>query len=129
MKKVLLIDDMPTIIEQAQQMMENEYELMHCEETDNAIGLIKEQKPDIVILDMYLKDEAAYKILKDMKAEKDIPDMPVLFTGCDVSVTALSKIFNLGVSDFVKKPFVENILFKKIEEQLKLSEIGYRYDK
>lgn len=77
---------------------------------------------------MYLESDGAYRLLEFVRNDEALKDIPVLFTGCDVSVMALSKAFSLGVADFVKKPFTENIVFKKIEEQLRLSETGYRYD-
>ena len=129
MKKVLLIDDMPRIIEQAQDMMEGKYELFSAENVEDSVKLIKEKKPDIILVDLYIENDGAFEVVKKVRSQKEMPDIPILFTGCDVSVMSLSKIFSLGVSDFVMKPFVENILFKKMEEQIKLYEIGYKYDK
>ena len=128
MKRVLLIDDMSTVLAKASQILEGRYELFTCDDAAGAPEIIKSRKPDIILADMYLEDEGAYRLLKMMKDDAELKSIPVLFTGCDVSVMALSKAFSLGVADFVKKPFTENIVFKKIEEQLRLSEIGYRYD-
>ncbi len=129
LKKVLLIDDMPGILEQAHEMMDGKYELITASGLDDALGALKDEKPDLVLTDMYIENDGAFELLKKIRGGKENTSIPVLFTGCDVSVMSLSKIFSLGASDFVKKPFVENILFKKMEEQMKLSEIGYRYDK
>ena len=129
MKKVLLVDDMPGIIEQAQEMMKDRYELFTASDRNEAMALIEKEEPDIVLADMYIENDGAFELLKEVREKKKNTLMPVLFTGCDISVMSLSKIFSLGVSDFVKKPFTENILFKKMEEQMKLSEIGYRYVK
>ena len=119
---------MSTVLAKASQILEGRYELFTCDDASKAPEIIKSRKPDIILADMYLEDEGAYRLLKMVKEDKELDGIPVLFTGCDVSVMALSKAFSLGVADFVKKPFTENIVFKKIEEQLRLSEIGYRYD-
>ncbi len=128
MNKVLLIDDMATVLAKASQILEGRYELYTCDDVNEAPEIIRKEKPDIILADMYLENEGAYRLLKSVREDEQTKSIPVLFTGCDVSVMALSKAFSLGVADFVKKPFTENIVFKKIEEQLKLSEIGYRYD-
>ena len=120
---------MPGIIEQAQEMMKDRYELFTASDRNEAMALIEKEEPDIVLADMYIENDGAFELLKEVREKKKNTLMPVLFTGCDISVMSLSKIFSLGVSDFVKKPFTENILFKKMEEQMKLSEIGYRYVK
>ncbi len=129
MKKVLLIDDMSTVLVQARQIMESRYELITSDDVNEALRLVREKKPDIVLVDMYLEEDGAYELLSQLKEDGEICDIPVLFTGCDVSVMALAKAFSRGVNDFVKKPFVDSIVFKKIEEQVKLSEIGYKYGK
>ena len=122
----MLIDDMPAVLEEASALMEGHYELVTAAGREDALEKLKSFSPDIAIIDMYLENESAYALFDGIRGGKDIP---VLFTGSDISVTALSKIFALGVSDFVRKPFVENILFRKIEEQLKLFETGFRYAK
>jgi len=129
LKKVLLVDDMPGIIEQAQEMMGDRYELFTASDCEEAVAVLEKEAPDLVLADMYIENDGAFEILKTVREKKKDALLPVLFTGCDISVMSLSKIFSLGVSDFVKKPFAENILFKKMEEQMKLSEIGYKYVK
>ncbi|MBO4375148.1 MAG: response regulator [Lachnospiraceae bacterium] len=128
MKKVLLIDDMKTVLAQASRILQDRYVLSVCDCAEDAPELIREDNPDIILVDMYLESDGAYRLLEFVRNDEALKDIPVLFTGCDVSVMALSKAFSLGVADFVKKPFTENIVFKKIEEQLRLSETGYRYD-
>ena len=124
-----MIDDMATVLANASLILEGRYEVITCDDAKEAQQIIKGERPDIILADMYLADEGAYRLLKLVREDDELSGIPVLFTGCDVSVMALSKAFSLGAADFVKKPFTENIVFKKIDEQLKLSEIGYRYDK
>ncbi len=129
MKKVLLIDDMATALAQAEKILGNRYELITCDDENGALKLIKKDRPDIILVDMYLENDGAYNLLEILKKDEEMSGIPVLFTGCDVSVMSLSKAFSRGVGDFVIKPFVGNIVFKKIEEQLRLSETGCSYDK
>ena len=128
MKRVLLIDDMETVLTQASHILKDRYELSVCSDADEVPKILENERPDIVLTDMYLEGDGAYRILKMIRESDDLKGIPVLFTGCDVSVMALSKAFSLGAADFVKKPFTENIVFKKIEEQLRLAETGFRYD-
>ncbi|MBQ7463443.1 MAG: response regulator [Lachnospiraceae bacterium] len=127
MKRVLLIDDMTTVLEQASLILKDRYELSVCSGADEAAQIVEKERPDIILADMYLEGDGAYRILKMIQGDEKLKDIPVLFTGCDVSVMALSKAFSLGAADFVKKPFTGNIVFKKIEEQLRLAETGFRY--
>ncbi len=120
---------MPGIIGQVREIMEGRYELLTAEDYEEAVELVDKQDPDIVLADMYIENEGAFELLKYIRQKKERADIPVLFTGCDISVMSLSKIFSLGASDFVKKPFAENVIFKKMEEHMKLCEIGYKYDK
>ncbi len=128
MKKVLLVDDMPTVLDQAGDMMKDRYELVTCSDTTGLKEKVKSEKPDIILLDLYLADDEAYELLKALQEDKETADIPVITTGADASVLVISKAFFLGAVDFVRKPFIEHVLFQKIDSRLKLAEIGYRFE-
>lgn len=127
MKKVLIIDDMPTMIEQAQKVANGYYEISSCQSGADAQARIKAEKPDAVLLDMFLDDAESYDILRKIKADSEISGIPVIMTSADVSVLAMAKGYSLGAADFMKKPFVEEVMFRKIDAQIRLAETGWQF--
>ena len=119
---------MPTIIEQAEKVAGKRYEIITCTNGADVFDKAAENAPDIILLDMYLADSEAYDILKKLKADDATSDIPVIITSADASVVAMSKGYALGAADFLKKPFVDEIMFRKIDSQIKLTEIGWKFE-
>lgn len=69
--KVLLVDDHPLVRRGIRQLIEREAGFEVCGETDNAaeaIGMIREHKPDIAIVDITLADTSGVELVKDIHA-------------------------------------------------------------
>lgn len=129
MKKILLVDDMPTIVEQAKNVAGSRYELHTCASGAEVMEQALQLEPDAILLDMYLADTESYDILRQLKADRRTAAIPVIITSADASVVAMSKGYAMGAADFLKKPFVEEIMFRKIDSQIKLAETGWKFEK
>ena len=128
MKKILLVDDMPTIIDQARKVVGDRYELITCTSGNEVLEKAQETKPDAILLDMYLADSESFEILKKLKNNESTSGIPVIITSADASVVSMSKAYLMGAADFLKKPFVEEMMFRKIDSQIKLTEIGWKFE-
>lgn len=127
MKRILVADDMPTVFEQAKEIIGNRYEVMTAGTGDEILNQAKEGKPDVILLDMFMDDELSEEILRKLKEDDATKGIPVIMTASDASIMAISRYYKLGAADFVKKPFVENVLFKRIDVVLALKDDGH-YD-
>ena len=74
---------------------------------------------------MFLDEEKSEEILKELKSDAVTRDIPVIITASDASVMALSRYYKLGAADFVKKPFVENVLSRRIDVVCALKDDGH----
>ncbi|OGL44480.1 MAG: hypothetical protein A2161_12310 [Candidatus Schekmanbacteria bacterium RBG_13_48_7] len=76
-KKVLVIDDEPDIVEFLRDLLEdNGYAVVSATNSHDALDLIKQNKPDIILLDMLMPEETGtgfYRKLLEIKECKDIP--------------------------------------------------------
>ena len=126
MKRILIADDMPTIFEQAREIIGDRYEVLTAETGDETLAVAKSGKPDVILLDMYMEDaEMSEGILTRLKADEETKGIPVLITASDASIMAMSQFYKLGAADFVKKPFVENVLFRRIDAVCALKDDGH----
>lgn len=128
MKKVFVIDDMPMVCDQAENMMKDRYEVFVWDPDQDAVAQIREAKPDVVLLDLYLEDDVSGRILESLAGDPELSPIPVIVTAADASVLLIAKFYSMGASDFIRKPFVEHVLFRKLDSQIKLKEIGYRFE-
>lgn len=77
--KILIVDDHPIVRQGLAELINHEDDLKVCgdaEDASDALGLIKESEPDMVIVDISLKETSGIELIKDIKAQ--YPDLSVL---------------------------------------------------
>ncbi len=124
MKKVLIADDMPTVHEEAAEIIGEKYQVLRADSGEEALLRAAEEKPDVILLDMYLDDADSADILQKLKMNEATKGIPVIIMASDASVMTVSRYYSLGAADFLKKPFVENILFRRIDVACALKDAG-----
>ncbi len=125
MKRVLIADDMPTVYEQAREIIGSRYEVSNALTGDEIVEAAKRERPDVILLDMFLDEEMSEGVLTRLKEDEETKDIPVIITASDASIMAVSRYYKLGAADFVKKPFVENVLFRRIDVVCALKDDGH----
>ncbi len=125
MRRILISDDMPTIFEQAKEIIGDRYEVLTAETGDETMAVAKQEKPDVILLDMFMEDESQGGILSRLKGDEETKSIPVIITASDASIMAISKFYKLGAADFIKKPFVENVFFRRVDVVCALKDDGH----
>ena len=140
MPKILIVDDEEDIIELIKRYaLANNYEVSSASDGINAVEICKENDFDCIIMDVMMKDMDGFTAVKKIKELKDIPVLMLSARG-----TEYDKMygFEVGVDDYVTKPFSPNELmarikviinrhsnFKKdgfiIDESLKIDTLGH----
>jgi DNA-binding NarL/FixJ family response regulator len=78
-RSVLIVDDHPIVRQGLAQLINQESDLVVCgqaEDAHEAIHAIREYNPDLVIVDISLKETRGVELIKDLKVQR--PDLPVL---------------------------------------------------
>ena len=127
MKTILIADDMPTVLEEATDIIGDRYRIVKADSGKAALKTLETLKPDVIILDMYLDDSDSSDILQSIKSDPATSGIPVIITASDASVMAISRYYSLGAADFIKKPFVENVLFRRIDVACALKDAGLKH--
>ncbi len=127
MKKILVADDMPTVFEQIREIIGDRYEVITAETGAEVQSEAKSRKPDVILLDMFMDDDMSEDILKNLKSDAETRNIPVILMASDATIMAISRYYTLGAADFLKKPFVENVLFRRIDVVCALKDDGH-YD-
>jgi|SaaInlStandDraft_7_1057024.scaffolds.fasta_scaffold307240_1 DNA-binding NtrC family response regulator len=118
MKRILIIDDEPDILEMLSFILEDEgYDVLTANSGNSALTLIKsgEFKPDLAISDIQMSDGDGVKFLKDSKLE--FPQLKViLMTG--FSNYNKEELVKLGALDIISKPFDLDEILKSLKNLL-----------
>jgi len=102
-KIILIVDDELSIRESIRMILKNEYEVLMPGNGSTALKTIKEQKPDLVFLDIIMPGEDGIEILKKIKERGDNVRV-IMLTATKTIKTAVSAM-KLGAYDYITKPF------------------------
>ncbi len=127
-KRVLIVDDLPTIIDQAKEVIGDRYDVETAMSDEEALQKLGSFKPDIILLDMNMPGTNGISCMEEIHAIPEFKDLPIILTINDVSVITKARAYDNGAADFLKKPFIASNIFRKIDMHIKLAEIGWKFE-
>ncbi len=100
--RVLIVDDEVDYLALMQERIESwDYDVITVESGKKALAIIKEKKPDIVILDYLMPDMDGTAVLKEIR--RSDKDLPVIMFTAHADVKNIKGAQELGVSAFIPK--------------------------
>ena len=117
MKKVLVIDDDPDILEAVQMVLASGgYESDSTTKGDETSQLIQEFTPDLIILDVLLSGNDGRQICKSLKHDTKTREIPVLMMSAHP--TAKDSVRECGADSFIEKPFSVTGLLGEVKKYI-----------
>lgn len=117
MKEILVIDDDMYISGMLEEFLQQEGYRVKCAYSGTeAIMILKEEKPDIILLDLMLPGLSGEELLPDIK------DIPVIVMSAKTDVGSRVHMLTEGAVDYVTKPFHMKELSARIAIHLRLTE-------
>ncbi len=123
MSYILLVDDSYENLKILEKTLNKEgFKTKTAKNGVEALGLIYEEKPDTVLLDVMMPEMDGYETLTKLRSKEVYEDLPVIFLTAKTESEDIIKGFKLGVNDYITKPFnySEVIARVKVQVQLKL---------
>lgn len=117
---ILIVDDDPTLLEQAEQILSGRYAVSLASSGKQAIRYLQSgQGADLILLDILMPDMDGYETLTAIRQIPGYEDIPVVYltsvTGPDAEVRGL----NIGAADYITKPFHPKVLLTRVEARLR----------
>lgn len=116
-KKILIIDDEADLVVSVQLALQAQgYEISTAYDGQEGLDRLKEERPDLIILDVSMPNMDGYTFLQERKAIPSAKNIPVImYTGRD----QMKELFEAeGVMDYIAKPFETEDLIKKVIKHL-----------
>jgi DNA-binding response OmpR family regulator len=105
-KQVLLIEDEPNIIEAISFILSRDgWTVKTHSNGADAVDMVKERQPDVVILDVMLPGKSGYDILREMRDDPEIGTLPVLMLTARGQTKDREIAERAGCDAFMTKPF------------------------
>ena len=116
---ILIVDDVSENIQVASNVLKPlGSALSFAKSGKEALRIIKNQKPSLILLDVTMPEMDGYEVCKILKDDILYSDIPVIFVTARNNIDDLVKGFNCGGIDYITKPFHKRELFIRVKTHL-----------
>lgn len=118
-KSVLLVEDEDNIALALEYLITRSgYRLRRVSDGNEAISALREEKPDLVVLDVMLPNRSGYEICQEIRRETGLKGIKVLMMTARGGEVEKRKGLALGADAFLTKPFATTELTREIQHLL-----------
>ena len=118
-KKIVLAEDEPQIARLVEFKLKKEgYSVTTKENGEEALKAIKEDKPDLVLLDIMMPVMGGYEVLRRLKEDEDLKSIPVIMLTARAQEKDVVKGIDMGAEDYITKPFHPAELLARVKRIL-----------
>ena len=117
---IMVVDDVLANVMLVKAVLKSRsYKVVEASNGKDAIEKVKENKPDLILMDVMMPVMNGHEAARILKEDPDTEDIPIIF------LTALSDIndvvsgFDLGASDYISKPFKPALLRSRVDRQIR----------
>lgn len=119
-QKIVIVDDEAEMTQLLKIELETEgYEVAVANEGQSGLSLIREVKPDLVLLDVMMPKLDGYGVLKALKEDAATKEIAIIMLTAKGLSDDIQKGLDRGVDDYIPKPFHSGLLIKRIQTILK----------
>ncbi len=114
--KVLVVDDLSTVRKVVAKILANIgiTNVLQAKDGQEAFELVQRDRPDVIITDWEMPRLTGIELVKKLRAVTETATIPVLLITSHGQREKVLEAANCGISDFIVKPFGEEVIQKKL---------------
>ena len=140
--KLLAVDDDDANLMVLEEILEDDYQIMSVTSGEEAISVVNDYMPDIILLDIMMDGMDGYEVCEKVRSDQSLVDVKILLLSAKSTLDDKLKGYEVGANDYLTKPFDMDELLakvnvfgslrrteeqqKEIEKQLRINEQRYR---
>lgn len=119
---VLIVDDSQLNREILSSMLGDQFGIMEASSGEECLELLKQYGTgiSIVLLDILMPGMSGFDVLRYMNSDHWIDDIPVIMISSDYTAESVREAYDLGVTDYIRRPFDSKIVFHRVFNTIKL---------
>ncbi|MCU7812770.1 MAG: response regulator [Candidatus Thiodiazotropha sp. (ex Notomyrtea botanica)] len=118
-KKILIVDDEPNIVLSVEFLMKRSgYDVVTAMDGQQALDLLAEVKPDLMILDVMMPRKNGFEVCTEVRADQQFLKLPILMLSAKGREAEVKKGLSMGADAYITKPFSTHELVEKVSELL-----------
>ncbi|HOK40190.1 MAG TPA: response regulator [bacterium] len=115
-KKIIIIDDEINLRKILNFNLKIKgYEIYEAENGLVGLNLIKQIKPDLILLDLMMPEMNGYQVVEELKKDEELSKIPIFILSAKVKPEEINKLLSMGVLKYITKPFNIKELNQEIE--------------
>ena len=120
-QKILIVDDAKFNRDILKEFLGETYDYLEAENGNQAIQMIGENIGiDLMLLDINMPQMNGFEVLEIMKRSQCIAETPVIMISSEDAVNTMRKAYELGITDYITRPFDSVIVKKRVQNTLGL---------
>lgn len=121
MKKVLVVDDSKSILKMVKFVLDDKYDLYLSNSGSLALDILERKPIDVVLMDVEMPEMDGIETVCKIRKMKNIKGIPVMFFTGSTSKDTVEKCMELGMVDYIVKPYKPDDLIDRLEKFFKRS--------
>ncbi|AFV25212.1 multisensor signal transduction histidine kinase [Methanolobus psychrophilus R15] len=120
--KILVVDDELLNVELMRAYLSNDYDVITAYNGKDALGKVKTEEPDIILLDVMMPDMDGYEVCRIIRHDYKIDFIPIIMITALTSKEDHQKGIEAGADEFLKKPVGKFELDRKLSSLLRIKQ-------
>ena len=120
--RILIVDDSEMNRMILSEMLKGEFEILEAENGSACLDMLSryEMKISLILLDIVMPGMDGFGVLEYMNRNNLIKDIPVIMISGEDSGEVIKRAYEMGVSDYIKRPFDMEVVHRRVLNTIKL---------
>lgn len=117
-KRILAVDDTAIVLTRIVDTLRSEYEVITANSGVRALKYLRQEKPDLILMDIQMPNKDGIETLREIRAMKGLENIPVIMLTGMENKSSVVESARLGICDYILKPFSSEDLRARIRRVL-----------
>ena len=118
---ILVVDDDTSNLRMASHILTGEGMRVSCLKSGGeTLKFLEKNIPDLILMDIHMPEMDGFETLNRIREKEELANIPTIFLTADDDSETETKGLNIGAMDFIKKPFVAEVLLIRVRHILEL---------
>lgn len=128
MKCILVVDDSAANLKFVESALQNTYKLILVKSGEQALKYLQKNSVDLVLLDILMPQMDGFEVYTEIRKTENNANVPVVFLTADADADNEIKCLEMGAVDFIRKPFIPEVVINRINHIIQLDEFNKKLE-
>jgi DNA-binding response OmpR family regulator len=121
-KQIIVVDDSAANLTACKKSLKDLYNVYTAPSAEKMFEILEHILPDMILLDVEMPGTNGYDAMRTLRQNEKFKSIPVIFLSAMDDAQSEIEGLNLGAVDYIHKPFVSELLVRRIEAHMSVAE-------